>query len=423
MAEFMKTSKKTPTTENLLRQSLAAIILLLFVSNQLSAEALSLASREIFNYSLWPEAYRTAGLIKNDSYTLQSLNRFSYSDSSDTFSVKFEMELISSYNSSPMTKHFTNWGADKTLSSFKAFKTGAKLLTRNKTTVNSEIERLELLYKAGNLDVQIGRQPVSLGTSHFVSILDVLAPVNPGYMDASFKQGIDVIRVRSLAGAGGEAELIAAASRKSENGAIIGRYRDTFKGFDVEVTGGRFNRRRFVGIAFEGERRKINLWGETGFFARRNSHDRHFGGFSKQTAVSWIIGAEKNTGNNWRNSLAMMHQDFGARKAGDLEAAYATFPLREGWAQLAASDYIIFNARREMTQLNTLNVNILHSLVDNSSMIQPVINISTSDESDLSLFVWLNRGKKPVFNNNRLSIQSEFGATQQGVGLIYRRFF
>ncbi len=65
-------------------------------------------------------------------------------------------------------------------------------------------ERLKLSRGFGAFDVDIGRQPVTLGTSHFVGVLDVLAPFPPGDLDATYKPGIDAVRVRTLIGEEGE---------------------------------------------------------------------------------------------------------------------------------------------------------------------------------------------------------------------------
>ena len=100
------------------------------------------------------------------------------------------------------------------------------------TSLSSRIERLDVRWKAWNVDFDIGRQPVSLGTSHFIGVLDVLAPFAPGDLDATYKPGIDAVRIRKGLGMTGEAEIIAAGAKNFSDGAVLGRYRTMVQGID-----------------------------------------------------------------------------------------------------------------------------------------------------------------------------------------------
>ena len=73
------------------------------------------------------------------------------------------------------------------------------------TSLSSRIERLDIRWNVGGFDLNIGRQPVSLGTSHFVGFLDILAPFAPGDLDATYKPGIDAIRILRGMGISSEA--------------------------------------------------------------------------------------------------------------------------------------------------------------------------------------------------------------------------
>jgi len=390
----------------------------------LADDNLSFATRQIVSFSDYPTAWQQSGLAPDNACNFQSLTRIIHQQRNDNFRLKIEFELSSFYSSLEQNSNPSGgWLVAGRRSGFKAFKTDAWHSYNSKWRATSELERFEFAFTANNLDFQIGRQPVSFGTSHFVSLLDVLAPFNPGYLDSSYKPGVDALRIRKIAGQTGEMELIVAAARNSADSAVIGRYRNTFSGFDIEALAGRFWQRNFIGVGWEGEKRQVNCWGEAALFQRNNDKDPHLGGFSDHLAGSWIIGFEKSVGPRWRSGIACMHQDFGARKPDDILLAYGSRPFVQGWASLAASDYLILNSNRELGPLSNININAIISLVDNSTLWQPVWQMNTSDESDISVFAWLNSGKTPTAQIPAVQLRSEFAAFASGIGLIYRRFF
>ena len=404
------------------RLALFLMPLVLFISAPATAIDMTLASRQIYTGNSFPAALTETGMFEKRQHILQSLNRFSFRADTGRQVLRFEYELSTSLFSSSSNTGSSNWATDNAISPIKKFKTGNSFLDTSRTITNGQIERLDLTFNTGRYDIQIGRQPISLGTGHYVSINDILAPFHPGYLDGSFKPGIDALRVRARTGNSGEMELIFAAMPASRDNSIIARFRDTYDGFDFESTLGRFRQRNFAAIGCEGEKKRYNLWGELALFERLD-HEPCFGGFSGQIASSWLIGAERSTGHGWRHGLTMMHQDFGAREVSQISEAAATLPFRQGWAFLSGSDYLIINSRREMNPLTSLNLNLVHSLVHKSNLIQPVISISTSNESDLSLFGWFNTGQKPETNSAATRQNSEFGSFANGVGLLYRRYF
>lgn len=410
--------------KNLSRSLLKLAALICLMPSVCFAGNFSIATRQIFNSSHWPQVFQRLQGISAATWQLQSLNRFIFTEKKADFRLKFEAELFGTHSSFGFSNRSANWQTDREIGGFKAIRTDSTWLKRDHDRIGTEIERFEISFSLGDFDLQLGRQPVSFGTSHYVSVMDILTPFQPGYLDSSFKPGIDALRFRTISGTTGELELILAAAENSGDNAILGRWRDTFAGFDIEIVGGRMRKRNFFSAGWEGERKQINFWGEIGLFARKSSSDQNFGGFSNKLAGSWIMGIEKDTGRDWRHGIAYFHQDFGARTSQNISKAYATLPFTQGWAFLAASDYLIVNSNKEVSPLINFNLNSMLSLVDRSILIQPVLNISLDDESDISLFGWFNSGAKPEMNGlAQPGFPSEFGAFPTGAGFILRRYF
>lgn len=377
------------------------------------------AVREIVAWQNLPSAFSLNPGVYAKSFSMQTLTRYWQNHQFSQLKLKTAFELSHLYSQNNVKAGFAASNPAKS----KAFKTSSRLLDSPRTRIDFEIERFELSFSRGDLDFQIGRQPISLGTSHFISVLDVVAPFHPGYLDSSYKPGVDALRIRGLAGETGEMELIGIAGERSNQGAIIGRYRNTFSEFDVELIAGQFRNRKFFGVGWEGERKEINIWGEAALFERKNQLDPNLGGFSDKVAFSFIAGMEKDMGKDWRGGLSYFHQDFGATRANKLPMVYSSSPFQEGWVHLGGRSYLLMAVNREMNPLTRLSINGMLNLNDHSTLWQPVLSVSTGDESDIAIYAWLKTGKMPTANISGINLMSEFGSFSSGAGFIYRRYF
>lgn len=289
-------------------------------------------------------------------------------------------------------------------------------------TTRARIERLDVAWSMGAFDLDLGRQPVSLGTSHFVGVLDVLAPFAPGAMDASYKPGIDALRARTAVGDTGEAEVILAGSDPWGDGGALARLRTSHSGMDVELLGGRFRQRGFAGLGWEGELGPAGIWGELALFERRPEVEQYRGGWSL-AAFSGVVGADFNLPFEVLGGAAVMVQDFGARRVEDLPSVYTDAPYREGWAFLGSSGYGVVTASRQLHPLVNASLAGLVNLVDGSTLWQPRLTFSISDNSDLGAYGWLGMGAPPRVEGDAVTLGSEFGMAPTGAGLYARWFF
>ena len=298
----------------------------------------------------------------------------------------------------------------------------ANHITDKTTTLRTRIERLDIRFNVGSVDVNIGRQPVSIGTSHFVGVLDVVAPFAPGDMDATYKPGVDAVRVRKGIGMTGEAEFIAVGAKDASDGAVLGRYRTSLSGVDLEFVGGRFRQRGFGGFGWEGEIGKIAIWGEAALFERRTDVEKWRGGWSK-AAFSGVAGIDLNLPYKFKFGESVMFQDFGARDPKDLSDIYNDVPFSEGWAFLGSAAYSVITLHRELHPLVQGDLAGIVNLIDSSTLWQPRITISTGDETDLSFYGWIGSGKKSRMDGETVLTRSEFGMLPDGAGFYARWFF
>ena len=290
------------------------------------------------------------------------------------------------------------------------------------TNLRTRVERLDIMWNLGTLDFDLGRQPVSLGTSHFVGVLDVLAPFAPGDLDATYKPGIDAFRIRKGLGMTGEAEIIAVGAKTVSDGAILGRYRTSLKGIDFEFVGGRFRRRGFGGFGWEGEIGECGIWGELALFERRENVEKWRGGWSK-AAFSGVAGIDINLPDKFKLGGSFMFQDFGVRDPKELIDIYEDAPFQEGWVFLSSAAYSVVTLNRELHPLVQSSLAGIINLIDNSTLWQPRLTINTGNNTDLCFYSWIGTGKKTRLNIGSLSIRSEFGMLPDGAGFYARWFF
>jgi hypothetical protein len=294
------------------------------------------------------------------------------------------------------------------------------LIDDNATGASLSVERADVLWRIGRVDVQAGRQPVSFGTSHFVGVVDVIAPFAPGDLDSSYKPGVDALRIRTGMGTAGEAEIIAVAAKPMRDGAAIARLRRSLGGMDVEVLGGRFRRRNFGGVSWEGDVPLVSVWGEAALFERKNEPVR---GGGKKTAIEAVAGVERHLPGDALLGVGAYYNEFGTRKTGDLLPTRLDAPFVEGWVFLAERAYGVVTGQWQIHPLVTLAGAGIVSLVDASSLWQPRCTVSVSDNADLAVFGWIGAGPRPRLSSAGLRTPSEFGTVPDGGGLYARWFF
>lgn len=288
-------------------------------------------------------------------------------------------------------------------------------------TISGWIDRADLSFAIGPVDVQIGRQPFSLGTAHFVGVLDIVAPFAPGDLDATYKPGVDAARVRTVLDGTVELELAGIFAEPSDWSGALARSRFQILSFDIEAVVARLRERVFGGLGWQGELGDVEFWGEGAVFERKS--EQVFGG-SDAVAFSAVSGLVYKFPGNVYGGLAGLYQDFGVRDAADLVAFYFSEPAVQGWLHLGSAGYAIVTLSRKLSPLLNLSGAGIVNAVDGSTLWQPALAYSVGDNADLTLFAWAASGRTPRAGTAALpEIRSEFGAAPSGFGLYGRWFF
>ncbi len=411
------------------RISVLAFLLIIIAGSSVSALEFDhgFALRENALFMRWPEEIEPLYVYNGEQYFGISETRLRFWETVHAGTVSFEaaLETRAGFNSSKLAAREMFSSDGSLLGSGKPLELwdmSAEHVSEDNDSLISRIDRLNARFSLGSFDFDVGRQPFSMGTSHFVGVLDIVAPFAPGDLDATYKPGVDAVRIRHGVGMTGEAELVYVAADDADESAYIGRYRTSLGMIDLELAGGRFRERYFGGAGWEGGRDPFGYWGEIAFFERLEEREQNRGGWS-ESAVSTVIGLDYYIKPNFIVGGAYMHQDFGVRDVDDLESIYFDAPFREGWSFLGASDYGLVTVSKELHPLIQADIAGIINLIDSSTLWQPKLTISTGDNTDVSVYGWVGMGEKNDSYTPLNTAKSEFGDMSDGGGFYMRVFF
>ncbi len=370
------------------------------------------ALRTTYQFSRWPSELAPShkGSFHNSEWNL----RHWWKDSAEFYEWSWEFAFETN------AKFQSQAGADFQSfleSPLRLFDMHAEL-NNSPTAQNSlSIDRLWYHWRHKSFDITIGRQAIGLGTSHFISVLDIMAPFTPGTLDSTYRPGVDSIRIQSAYGDSGERDFIFAFSQKDASHSFLYRQRILKGNYDYESIIGRVYERNFLGFGFEGANGRLGQWGEFAFFGRKSNEAIRTG--SKQFAFSAVLGLEYflPDGREW--GISYFHQDFGA-SSGLQRLELALEPIAtQGWLTLSGRNYAHVRYAHLLRPLVKANLNAIFNLQDQSRFYQPRIDINLRDNVNLSIFAWISAGKTSPIPIDT----SEFGSMANGAGVFIQYYF
>ena len=107
--------------------------------------------------------------------------------------------------------------------------------------VRHRIDRLQFMWSPGEfVDLNIGRQAISWGTTFYLTPADPFVPFSPSDTFRQYRRGIDALRVRAYPDSLSEMDLVVRPSRLGgrEELTVLGRMLTTWKGWEISAWGG-----------------------------------------------------------------------------------------------------------------------------------------------------------------------------------------
>ena len=370
------------------------------------------------NYTLarWPSDLGPA--LRGSFHDSQFNLRHWWKDSDDFQNWSWEIAIesswrFSSHNSGLQAAHAS--GTTQTPLRIIDLETDLNSSQNNRQLL--QMDRFWYHWRHKNFDYTVGRQAIGLGTSHFVSVLDILAPFSPGTLDSTYRPGVDAIRIQTPKGDTGERDLILAFASDEALHSFLYRERILLGNYDVESIFGRAYGRNLAGLGFEGSNGKLSKWGEFAIFERKEDETIRSG--SRRFARSAVLGFEYFTpsGNEW--GLSYFHQDFGASNGRERIQFLTESLASQGWIKLSGRNYTHLRFMHPVKPLINLSLNCVYNLDDRSAFYQPRLDVNISDNANLSIFAWIKSGTSSLnpFEN------TEFGSIATGAGVFLQYYF
>jgi hypothetical protein len=274
-------------------------------------------------------------------------------------------------------------------------------------------------------DVTVGRQAVTFGKAFFWNPLDVFLAFDPRQFDRDYKAGVDALRIDIPLGDFSGVNLVGVLGRRLS---VYGSYRDdgavnaSWYGsaliaraytnvleWDLAVQGGKVYGGYQAGGAASGEIGEIAVRLEAAYLLAVDSDELPFplSGGEIQDHFTAVVGL----GHRFENTLhiEMEYLYNGAGDPDDLEAALAR--MMSGGSFHLGEHLLGVVATYEILPILNGSLAWIFSISDLSSLIQPGLVLSVSDEAEFLFGAMIGLGARPVSSGiaGVPRLQSEFG--------------
>jgi hypothetical protein len=249
--------------------------------------------------------------------------------------------------------------------------------------VDRAFVRLEL----DMLDVIVGRQPVTFGSTFFFTPLDLVAAFSPTTIDREYKPGVDAARADLFLGTSGHLTLVAAYAGDWDLAQTIlaARAGTTFDVWDVGLLAARSRGDLVLGVDVSGDVLGLALRAEGSVTRPRIG----------QPFVRASLGSDVRPGYGLTLMGELYVQSLGADDPADylLVAADDRFARGELWAM--GQYYAAISLGYELLPIVNLSAFCLANLADASALIGPSLSWSIADEAALGAGAYIGVGERP----------------------------
>ena len=286
-----------------------------------------------------------------------------------------------------------------------------------------QIDRFNLGWSGGRLDVTVGRQAIGFGRILIASPLDVIAPFPPDALDTDVRPGVDAMRLTTHYGLDGQLGAVAVLGDRSRHDSLLLTWADNHGGIDLLAIAGELRQRPLLGLGLAGSIGTLGVKGEAAFYQGERvgavDGDRH-----RHMLISAVEGWYRFAG-GLTLVTQYLHNGAGAGDPADYPAVAFSAPVREGLTSLLGRHYLMVAPSLELHPLATLNGLLIWNLTDDSWLLRPLLEISLADNLSLELFWTHAEGRPPRRQPLPLPAvpRSEFGSQGDSAGLFLKWFF
>jgi len=247
-----------------------------------------------------------------------------------------------------------------------------KITSSNSTILYSNIDRLNLLFNKGDLEVQIGRQRVNLGMSMVWTPNDIFNSSSFLNFDYVEKSGSDAIRVQYYTGMASSLQIVSKLNNEEEvSAAAIIKLNEW--NYDFQFLTGIMEEDYVVGGGWAGQIKDIGFTGEFTYFRDKNNFQDTSGIFISTVGVNYTFS----------NSLSLQ-AEFLYNSNGQTDKVTNTndlFSLEYSAKKLSPAKYSLFGQiAYPITPLISGSISSILNPSDNSFFLNPSVEISLNED-------------------------------------------
>jgi len=274
-------------------------------------------------------------------------------------------------------------------------------------SVRGRMDRLSLRLRFSNMDIKVGRQPVSFGSAWFFTPLDLVAPFSPTVIDREYKPGIDALRADIYIGTAGQLTAVAAyAGSWSLDGLVLaGHGRVSLGLWDICLLLGAIHEDFVLGLDAAGSIGGISLRAATTLTVPPEEA-------GEEPYLRLVVGADYR----FANGVTVLGE-FYYQGTGEITpsryldfAASPRFVRGELWSM--GHLYTAVSVAVEINPILSVNAALTVNMLDGSSLLSPGFSWSISDNADLVAGAMISLGKRP----EDLELADLFGADGMPIG-------
>ena len=305
-------------------------------------------------------------------------------------------------------------------SRYRANDVSWKWLERDHALAELYLDRANVQVSASGADFTVGRQAINFGKAYFWNPLDLFLPFDPRQFDREYKAGVDAARLDVPLGAFSGINVVGVAGRELPDGsvtwrgaAMIGRTFGNCRDWDWAIQGGKIAGGAMAGAGVSGEVGGIAIRGEAArTFADDAETDEPELAIDGLTAVAGV-------GHRFENTLDIEAEYFYNEAGAPADLTMAALRVANGSSLQMSHHLAGIVGRYELTPLVKTSLAWIYSISDTSSLFQPGVQISTSNESELLVGGLVSVGDRP----DSLEPRSEFGIYPTTVYLEFKYYF
>lgn len=286
-----------------------------------------------------------------------------------------------------------------------------------------QIDRLNIQWNVGALDVGLGRQAIGFGRILIYSPLDVIAPFAPYAIDTEVRTGVDALHTVFNYGLDGQLGAIAIWGEESRYDSYLATWSDNYLGLDMLVIGGRLRGHNMFGAGLAGSIGTLGLKGEFSIHDGKDT-DKMGGDLHDSYALAAIESWYR-----FDSGISLIAQYLYNGPGVDDPRKYpqviTSAPLQEGLTYLLGRHYLILAPSYDFHPLVTGQGLLIYNLKDDSALIRPTLDLNLADNLSLQLFWTWNVGDKPETSSSfpPVEIQSESGMRGDSGGAFLKWYF